>query len=111
MGTDPFSRPDFHQLPAVRIRLRADAAGHLAAIFLDGRPVRYAADLRAKINDFRGPAADAVIEAELECDGNLRYEETQQIVALISSYPSGDGRTNLPLVNRVRFAPRGFRRQ
>ena len=37
---------DFHQLPAIRIHLRADAAGRLASIAFNGRPVKDAADLR-----------------------------------------------------------------
>ncbi len=98
---------DFHQLPTIRIRLRADAAGSLAAIACNGRSVNDVADLRAQIRAFLGPAAaDATVEAELDCDGNLRYEETQQIIAAISACPAADGRTMLPLVDRVKFAPR-----
>ncbi len=96
---------DFHQLPAVRVALRADAAGRLAAISFNGHPVRDAAELRAQIEAFRGPAKDATIEAELDCDGNLRYEETQRTIAAISSCLASDGRT-VPLVDRVRFMSR-----
>ncbi len=98
---------DFHQLPAIPIRLRADAAGRLASIACNGRPVRDAADLRAEIRAFLGPAAaDATLEAELDCDGHLRYEDTQRIIAAISARPAADGRTIVPLVDRVRFLPR-----
>ncbi len=97
---------DFHQLPAVQIRLRADATGHLAAIAFNGQPVKNVADLRAQIRAFIGPATDATVEAELDCDGRLRYEHTQQIIAAISAYPAADGRTMISLVNRVKFAPR-----
>jgi len=98
---------DFHQLPAVQIRLRADAAGHLASIALNDRPVKDAADLRRQIQAFLGPvAAAATVEAELDCDGGLRYEHTQQIIAAISACPAADGRTMVPLVNRVKFSPR-----
>jgi hypothetical protein len=95
---------DFPQLPAVRVTLRADAAGHLVAIFFNGRPVRDAADLREQIKAFCGAATDAKVEAQLDCDANLRYEETQRIVREISSYPSAAGPA--PLVNRVKFLPR-----
>ena len=98
---------DFHQLPAIQIRLRADAAGRLASIACNGRPVKDVADLRAQIRAFLGPAAaDATVEAELDCDGHLRYEHTQQIIAAISACPAADGRTMVPLVDRVKFSPR-----
>ena len=81
---------DFHQLPAIQIRLRADAAGRLASIAFNGRPVKDVADLRAEIRAFLGPAAaDATVEAELDCDGHLRYEHTQQIITAISACPGG----------------------
>ncbi len=99
-------QPDFHQLPAVRVTLRADAAGHLAAISFNGHAVQNAAELREQIKAFRGSAKDATIEAELDCDGNLRYEDTQRTIAAISSCLAHDGRTMLPLVDRVNFLPR-----
>ncbi len=103
---------DFHQLPAIQIRLRADAAGRLASIALNGRPVKDVADLRAQIRAFLGPAAaDATVEAELDCDGHLRYEHTQQIITAISACPAADGRTMVPLVDRVKFAPRRNEKQ
>jgi len=98
---------DFHQLPAIRILLRADASGNLASIGLDGQPVKDAADLRAQIRAFLGPAAtEATVEAELDCDGHLRYEHTQRIIAEISACTSADGRTMVPLVDRIKFLPR-----
>jgi hypothetical protein len=97
---------DFHQLPAVHIHLIADGKGHLSTVFLNGRAVRGMDDLRAQIKAFRGPAADATVEAELDCDGKLRYEDTQRTIAAISNYQSADGRTSVPLVDRVKFLPR-----
>ena len=97
---------DFRQLPAVHIGLRSNAAGHLAAISFNGRPVRDATELRAEIKTFFGPATDATVEAELDCDGKLRYEDTQRTIAAISGYPSADGRTMVPLVDRIKFLPR-----
>jgi hypothetical protein len=98
---------DFHQLPAIRIQLGADGAGRLTSIAFNGRPVKDAADLRRQIRAFLGPAAaGATVEAELDCDGHLRYEHTQQIIAAISACPAADGRTMVPLVDRVKFSPR-----
>jgi len=98
---------DFHQLPAIHIRLRANVAGQVASIAFNGQPVKDVADLRTQIRAFLGPAAaDATVEAELECDGHLRYEYTQQIISAISAYPAADGRTMVPLVDRVKFSPR-----
>ncbi len=97
---------DFNQLPAIRISLRANAAGRLASIALNGQPVRGVEELRAQIRAFLGPAKDATVEAELDCDGNLRYEHTQQIITAISACPAADGRTIVPLVDRVKFLPR-----
>jgi hypothetical protein len=102
---------DFHQLPAIQFRLRADAAGRLAAMALNGRPVRDEADLQAQIRAFLGPAAGATVEAELDCDGNLRYAHTQQIITAISTCPAADDRTRVPLVDRVKFAPRKSKKQ
>ena len=98
---------DFHQLPAIHIRLRADAVGQLASIAFNGRPVKDAADLVAQIRAFIGPAAaDATVEAELDCDGHLRYEDTQRTITAISACPAADGRSMVPLVDRVKFSPR-----
>jgi hypothetical protein len=102
----PSSAADFQQLPAVHVRLRANVAGRLAAIVFNGRPVRDAADLREQIMAFRGPATNSTVEAELDCDANLRYEDTQRLIAAISSYPAADRRTSVPLVDRVTFLPR-----
>lgn len=103
----PASGPaDFRQLPAVRVGLRANAVGRLAAISLNGRPIRDAADLRGQIKAFVGQIADGTVEAQLDCDGNLRFEDTQQIIAAISGYPSADGRSMVPLVDRIKFLPR-----
>ena len=98
---------DFHQLPAVRIRLRADAAGKLASIAFNDRAVDGVGELREQIRAFRGPiAANATVEAELDCDGRLRYQYTQQIIAAISACPAADGRTMVPLVDRIKLSPR-----
>ncbi len=97
---------DFHQLPAIRVRLRADAAGRLASIACNGRPARDVEDLRAQIRAFLGPATNATVEAELDCDGHLRYEHTQEVIAAISACPAADGQTTVPLVDRVKFSPR-----
>ena len=97
---------DFRQLPAVRIRLRANAAGRLAAISFNGHPVLDVSDLRSQIKAFIGQAMDATVEAQLDCDGNLRYEDTQRTIAAISAYPTADGRSMVPLVDRIKFLPR-----
>jgi hypothetical protein len=105
-AASPASGPaDFRQLPAVRIGLRANATGHLAALSFNGRAIGSITELRAAIKAFVGPTTDATLEAELDCDGKLRYEDTQRTIAAISSYPSPDGRTMVPLVDRVKFLP------
>jgi len=98
---------DFHQLPSIEIRLRADAKGNLASIALNNQLVKNVDDLREQIRRFLGPsAADATVEVELDCDGHLRYEHTQRIVAAISARPAADGRTMVPMVDRIKFSPR-----
>jgi hypothetical protein len=98
---------DFHQLPAIHIRLQANAAGQLVSIDFNGHHAVDVADLREQIRAFLGPtAANATVEAELDCDGALRYEHTQQVISAISAFPSADGRTMVPLVDRVKFSPR-----
>jgi len=110
-ATNDAGPADFHQLPAVQIRLRADTAGHLASIALNGRPVKDAIDLRARIRAFLGTATAATVEAEIDCDDQLRYEHTQQIIAAIASYPATNGQTMVPLVDRIKFAPRRNEKQ
>jgi hypothetical protein len=95
-----------HQLPAVHIRLVADSAGHLSAIALNGRPIRDTAQLRDEIKTFRGAMTDATVEAEVDCDGKLRYDDTRQVVAAISSYRTGNNGASVPLVDRIKFLPR-----
>jgi hypothetical protein len=41
----------------------------------------------------------------LDCDGNLRYEDTQRTIAAISTCLAADGQTLVPLVDRVKFVP------
>ncbi len=100
------SAVDFHQLPAIRVRLAADPAGHLAAISLNGQPVREAAELPARIKEFLGAWTNATVEAQLDCDENLRYEDLQHTVRAVASCPSADGRKMVPLVDRIKFVPR-----
>jgi hypothetical protein len=47
----------------------------------------------------------------LDCDGHLRYEHAQQIIAAISACHAADGRTMVPLVDRIKFSPRRSEKQ
>ena len=93
----------------IKVRLRADAAGNLAAIAMNDR------DLGTDFGQLRlqiisivggdagpGSAADAT-ECELECDYHLRYESVIEAITAISGYLEGN--QIVKLIQKIRFSP------
>ena len=89
--------------PAIRVRLTADAQGELTGIRMDDRSVGSLQELQDQI---RRSALDvgAPAEVEFDCDYRLRYAHILRAIATVSSYRADDGKTMLPLVEKVKFA-------
>lgn len=98
------------QIPPIKIRLRADADGNLAAIQMGQRTLRSFRDLRGEIRQIcgvdRGPTAvSATAEAQLDFDYHLKYEYVVDAVSAVSGYLAADGQTVVPLIEKIKFGP------
>jgi hypothetical protein len=89
--------------PAIRVRLTADAQGELTGIRMGNRAVGSLQELQDHI---RRNALNVGRPAELEfdCDYRLRYAHILRAIAIVSTYRADDGKTLLPLVEKVKFA-------
>ncbi|NUQ63285.1 MAG: biopolymer transporter ExbD [Pirellulales bacterium] len=95
-------------LPPIKIRLRASANGELATIEFGQR--RMGRDfpglreqIRQMIGDEAGPGGSN-LEAELDCDFDLRYEYVVEAITAVSGYITPDGRMG-KLIEKIKFAP------
>jgi len=100
---------DSRQLPAIKVRLEANAEGQLSRILLNQRQVKDIDELRAELasiaRDFGGPDGQ-IREVELDCDYGLKYAFTLQAITAISAYAPVQGRPPQTLVEHVKFSPR-----
>lgn len=95
-------------LPPVNIRLRAADNGELATIQFGQRSLgrdfgALRAQVREMIGDESGPGGSD-LEAELDCDFNLRYEYVVEAITAVSGYVTPDGRM-AKLIEKIKFAP------
>jgi biopolymer transport protein ExbD len=102
--------PDETQIPPVKIRLRADSHGNLAAIQMGQRMLPTFESLRQQVRDIsgmdRGPAGTSSdTEVELDCDYNLKFEYVIDALTAISGYLADDKQTIVRLIEKIRFAP------
>lgn len=99
---------DDSELP-IKLRLRADANGKLAAIELNDNELGTDfAQLRSTVleivGDTTGPdAAESGPEVEIDTDYNLRYEYVVDAITAVSGYKVGD--EQVKLIQRIKFAP------
>ena len=93
----PQDVPPPESLP-VRVRLRADAEGRLAAIELGERRLEDLAELRRA---FRQLAAESEPEVELDCDAALQFEHTIRALTAVSGYVERG--EIVPMTCKVRF--------
>ena len=97
-------------LPPLRVNLRADEAGELAAIEINGRSCGQSFDaLRSQVFSFVGGETGAgslaeEAEVELGFDRHLRYEYMVRAVETVSAFLD-ENRKVQPLIRRVRFTP------
>jgi biopolymer transport protein ExbD len=103
--------PDPNQLPPIKVRLRADAAGNLAAAQMGTRTLDSARpfddlhmQIREIVGDDTGPGSVAEsTEVELDCDYNLKFEYVIDAITSVSGYVTDAG--IVKLVEKIKFAP------
>ena len=95
------------QLP-IKVRLVADAEGNLASIQMDDRPIPnfnvLHEQIMGRVGGDSGPDAADSIEAELNCDYNLKYRYVIAAVTAISGYVTPDGHI-VKLIQKINFSP------
>ncbi len=96
--------------PLLKVRLRANAEGQLAAVQLGD--VSFAGDapfyqlqtqIRGLIGDAAGPGPSDQ-EVEIDADFNLKYRYAMNAITAVTGYVDDNGEQH-KLVERVRFSP------
>ncbi len=93
----------------IKVRLRADAAGNLAAIVMNDRDLgtdfgQLQLQIISIVGGDAGPGSAAdTTECELECDYHLRYETVIEVITAISGYVEGN--QIVKLIQKIRFSP------
>jgi len=101
--------PDDNQLPPIKVRMRADAAGRLANIQMGQRGLGtdfrlLHAQIREIVGDDTGPGSiAATTEVELDCDYNLKFKNVVDAITAISGYID-NGRV-IKVIEKIKFAP------
>lgn len=94
-------------LPAIQVRLVADAEGRLSAIRMGDRPLGNFAELHENILAMVGDVGPGGVmgdtEVEIDADYDLRYEYVVEAMTAISGRVRGN--EIIPLVEKIKFAP------
>ena len=100
--------PDPNQLPPIKVRMRADAAGNLVELALNDRAFTGADRFKQLHNHIAGIVGEgslaASAEVELDCDFNLKYEYVIEAITAVSGSTTPDGQL-VKLVEKIKFAP------
>jgi biopolymer transport protein ExbD len=100
--------PDPNQLPPMKVRMRADANGHLTDLSLNDRSFNGPDRWRQLHNHIAGLVGDgslaASAEVELDCDFGLKYEHVIEAITAVSGTVAPDGQV-IKLVEKIKFAP------
>ncbi|GDX96739.1 hypothetical protein LBMAG47_24040 [Planctomycetia bacterium] len=92
----------------MRVQMKADAAGELTGITLNGGPVADFEQLRQKVIGVvgvnQGPGGADNTEVELDCDYGLKYGNVIKAISYVSGVPQGDGQV-IDLVKKIKFTP------
>src|SRR3954469_9849048 len=100
--------PDPNQLPPIKVRLRADAAGNLVELSMNDRAFAGADRFKQLHNFIAGVVGEgslaASAEVELDCDFNLKYEYVIEAITAVSGTATPDGQV-VKLVEKIKFAP------
>jgi len=96
------------QFPPIKITLRADGDGSLAAILMGERAVgsfrELHEEIRGIVGDDAGPGSIAAnTEVELDCDFKLRYEYVIDTISAVSGYVH-QGQI-IKLIEKIKFSP------
>jgi biopolymer transport protein ExbD len=96
--------------PLLKVRLRANADGQLAAVQLgdvsftgDAPFYQLQSQIRGLIGDAAGPGPSDQ-EVEIDADYNLKYRYAMMAITAVTGYVDDNGEQH-KLVERVRFAP------
>ena len=100
--------PPIDSIPPIRVRMTALSDGSLAEIQFGNRSLgRDFQKLRQAILDMVGPDPSPSTlestEVELDCDYNLRFENTIEAITAVSGYV--DQGNIVKLVENIKFAP------
>jgi biopolymer transport protein ExbD len=100
--------PDPHQIPPIKVRLRADASGNLTELLLNDRVFSGPQRWQQLHNHIAGLVGDerlaAAAEVELDCDYGLKYEHVIEAITAVSGSVGPDGRV-IKLVEKIKFSP------
>lgn len=98
--------------PLLKVRLRANEAGELAAVQLgdvalegDAPFYHLQSRIRNLVGDAAGPAPSDQ-EVEIDADFNLKYRYAMSAITAVTGYVDDNGEQH-KLVERVRFSPLG----
>ena len=101
-------RPDPHQVPPMKVRLRADASGNLVELQLNDRTFSGPDRWQQLHNHIAGLVGDerlaAAAEVELDCDYGLKYEHVMEAITAVSG-SVGEGGRIIKLVQKIKFSP------
>ena len=105
------------QMPPIKVRLTADAAGELSGVYLNDRSIPFAVgapvpleplrlEIIGIIGDERGPGSyQEQAEVELDCDFDLHYVHVVDAITAVSGYVNRDSGEIIKLVEKIKFAP------
>lgn len=98
------------ETPLMKVRLRANEAGELAAVQLgdvafqgDAPFYQLQSKIRELIGDAAGPGSSDQ-EVEIDADFNLKYRYAMNAITAVTGYIDDNGQQH-KLVERVRFSP------
>ena len=105
---DPSQGAPPPELPPIKVRLQANAAGELTAIGYGDRSLgrdftKLQGLIRALVGDNPTPAQRESTEVEFDCDYNLKYEFVVDGITAVSGYIK-DGEP-VQTVGKIKFSP------
>lgn len=108
LGAAAAAAPNDQLVPPIRVKMTAGADGRLAAMTMNGSPVRDFEDLRSKVVGIvgtdTGPNSLAEnTEVELDCDYGLSYDNVVQAITAVSGM-ARDGQI-VELIKKIKFTP------
>ena len=103
--------PPEDQLPPMRLRLQADADGHLASIHLNEKAfgTRFNAlrnHIISIVGEDTGPLSiRKSAEIEIDADYHLRYANIIKAITAISGFKNPDDQEIVKMIEKIKFSP------